>query len=79
MSRITKKLLEAADVLCREEYGDCRPDEVWAEITRRNVPVASVYRLLARLGYRWTGRTWMRTRLPVWLREVRRHESDEVF
>lgn len=76
--RFSQKAFEAAEVLSREEYGDCSRYDVMTAIERRRVAWESGYRLMTRIGYRWTGKAWLRAKLPAWLREVERGEAGDV-
>lgn len=73
--RKTKKLLAAAELLASETISDFygSPGEFLAIAHRRRVTPAQIFKACESLGYRWTGKAWLRT-LPRWLERIKNSE-----
>lgn len=66
---MSKKLREAAWVLCQEWAGDCSDAAILDAVRANRVRREQVYRAMEGFGFRWHAGSWRR-QIPLWLRNL---------
>lgn len=78
MTRLSRKLRKAVQILEGERYGDFDEGLLLARVQRGRVSPEQIYKAVEHFGYRWKNGGWELT-FPRWLETLIRKEEEKYL